>query len=197
MKIEKLNKNNFERIKELLAPQLISHPHFMFYCISKAKRPAFINDFLNYHLYRWSEQGQLYSSPNVKFLATLVNINSFEYKFHGKNALKLRLNENASRVFVHRENAENITRILVPPNIEARVLTLYGSPSSDPDDLKALIAEIKAAAEKDGFAVVYETFSRRLIECMESLGFETAYQRPFLDTQFIQTLMIYNVKTKE
>lgn len=196
MKIEKMNKDRAAGMKEILAPLLLTHPHFMFYCTDKSKRDVFINDFLNYYLFSWSKQGQLYSSPNLKAIAALVDVNSFEYKFHGNNALKLRHNKNSSRIFVHRENVENITKILIPPNIEARVFNIYGSVGNGADEIKALVAEIKSAAEKDGFAVVYETFSRKLIELMESMGFEVAFQRPFLDTRFIQTLMIYNVKTK-
>lgn len=191
-----MNKNREEGIKEILAPKLLTHPHFMFYCIKKSERSEFINDFLNFYLYSWSEQGQLFSSANVKIIASLVDKNSFEYKFHGKNAFKLKHNKNASKIFMHRENVENITKILVPPTIEARILNLYGFSANDVDELKNLITEIKSVAEKEGFAVVYETFSRKLIELMESMGFEMAYQRPFLDTQFIQTLMVYNIKSK-
>ncbi len=191
-----MNKNRGEGLKEIFVPQLLTHPHFMYYCINKSERSEFINDFLNFYLYSWAEQGQLFSSTNVKIIASLVDINSFEYKFHGKNAFKLKHNKNASKIFIHRESVENITKILVPPTIEARILTLYCFAAIDVDELKTLIAEIKSVAEKEGFAVVYETFSRKLIEFMESMGFETAYQRPFLDTQFMQTLMVYNIKSK-
>lgn len=191
-----MNKNRADEMKKLISPKLLSHPHFMFYCPAKSKRADFIDDFLNYHLFNWTEKGQLYVSPNVKILASLVNKKEFEYKFSGKNSFKLKMNRNSSRIFVQRKNVDHITRIIVPIKIDARVLTLYGSASGAEDDLENLLLEITSTAKKEGFAVVYETFSRRLIEFMESMGFEIAYQKPFLGTQFVQTLMIYNVSPK-
>lgn len=191
-----MNKNRADEMKAIISPKLMSHPHFMFYCPAKSKRADFINDFLNYHLFNWTEKGQLYVSPNVKIIASLVNKNEFEYKFSGKNSFKLKINPNTSRIIVQRKNVDHITRIIVPVAIDAKVLTLYGTAGGAEDDLKNLVSEITSAARREGFAVVYETFSRRLIEFMESMGFEVAYQKPFLGTQFFQTLMIYNVNPK-
>ena len=73
-------------------------------------------------------------------------------------------------------------------------MTLYCSPADNGTQIKALVEEITAHAREKGFAVAYETFSRKLIAFMEAMGFEVAYQRQFLDTQFIQTVMTYNVK---
>lgn len=191
-----MNKNRAEEMKAIIFPKLMSHPHFMFYCPAKSKRADFINSFLDYHLFNWTEHGQLYVSPNVKLIASLINKKEFEYKFSGKNSFKLKINPNSSRIFVQRKNVDHITRIIVPVVIDAKVLTLYGSAGGAEDDLKNLVSEITSVAKKEGFAIVYETFSRRLIEFMESMGFEIAYQKPFLGTQFVQTLMIYNVNPK-
>lgn len=191
-----MNKNRAEEMKAIISPKLMSHPHFMFYCPAKSKRADFIDCFLDYYLFNWTEHGQLYVSPNVKLVATLINKNGFEYKFSGKNSFKLKHNPNSSRIFVQRKNVDHITRIIVPVAIDAKVLTLYGSAGGAEDDLKNLVSEITSVAKKEGFAIVYETFSRRLIEFMESMGFEIAYQKPFLGTQFVQTLMIYNVNPK-
>ena len=191
-----MNKNRADEMKAIISPQLMSHPHFMFYCPAKSKRADFINDFLSYHLFNWTDKGQLYVSPNVKIIASLVNKKEFEYKFSGKNSFKLKHNANVSRIIVQRKNVDHITRIIVPVAIDAKVLTLYGSAGGAEDDLKSLVSEIMSTAKDEGFAVVYETFSRRLIEFMESMGFEIAYQKPFLGTQFLQTLMIYNVNPK-
>lgn len=191
-----MNKSRAEEMIKIISPKLLTHPHFMFYCPSKSKRADFISDFLSYHLFNWTEKGQLYVSPNVKIIASLVNKKEFEYKFSGKNAFKLKLNKNASRIFVQRKNVDHITRIIVPVAIDAKVLTLYGSASGAEDDLKKLISEVTDIAKNENIAIVYETFSRRLIAFMESMGFEIAYQKPFLGTQFVQTLMVYNVNPK-
>lgn len=196
MKVEKMNKDRAEEMKKLISPGLLTHPHFMFYCPAKSRRADFIDDFLSYHLFNWTDKGQLYVSPNVKIIASLVGKKEFEYKFSGRNSFKLKMNKNASRIFVQRKNVDHITRIIVPDKIDARVLTLYGKASGAEEDLRSLICEMEAIAKKEGFAIVYETFSRRLVAFMESMGFEVAYQKPFLGTQFYQTLMIYNINSK-
>lgn len=194
MKLTEINKTTQQEIAGKLAPQLMTHPLFMFYCPDKTKREKFIDNYLGYNLYSWTKYGEAYASPDKNAFASLVNVNAFEYRFSGKNSLKLRLDKNAFRIFIHRETVEGIVNILIPSGMEARVLTFYCSPADNGTQIKALVEEITAHAREKGFAIAYETFSRKLIAFMEAMGFEVAYQRQFLDTQFVQTVMTYNVK---
>lgn len=193
MKVEKLNKTLAQSLEDILAPQLISHPLMMFYCPDRQERAEFIQQYLNYYLYSWAKYGELYVSEDKKTIASLVSVGAFEYKFSGKNAMKIRFNKNAGRIFVHREIVEGIAGVVVPENIETRVLTLYGTHGNKLNDATTLVEELKAHAEEKGFAIVYETFSKRLIPFMQEQGFEVAYQKQFMDTQFIQTAMTYNI----
>ncbi len=193
MKLESITKADAKKIKENLAPQLINHPHFMFYCPEKEKRKKFIDRFLNYYLYNWSKFGELYISESRSAMATLVNTRAFEYKFSGKNAMKIRLDSNSGNILMHRRIVENITSIIVPETMETRVMTLYGSIDNNSEEVYELVREIAAHAKERGFALVYETFSKRLIDFMAEEGFEMSYQKQFLTTQYLQTLMTYNV----
>lgn len=193
MKIEKINKALVQSLEAALAPQLISHPLMMFYCPDRQEREGFIQHYLNYYLYSWAKYGELYVGEDKKTVASLVSVGAFEYKFSGKNAMEMRFNKNSGRIFVHREIVEGIADVVVPDNIEARVLTLYGMYGKNPDEVRMLVKELKSHAEEKGFAIVYETFSKRLIPFMQEQGFETAYQKQFMDTQFIQTAMTYNI----
>lgn len=165
----------------------------MFYCPQKPLRENFISQYLDYYLYSWAKYGELYVSDDMQTAASLVSVGAFEYKFSGKNAMKIKHNKNSVRIFMHREVVGGIAEVVVPDNIEARVLTLYSTHGEQLNDMGALIEELKAHAEERGFAIVYETFSKRLIPFMQQEGFEIAYQKQFMDTQFIQTAMTYNI----
>lgn len=193
MKITKMTKNKAEDIKTALSPQLISHPLFMFYCPEKSKREKYIKKFLDYYLYSWAKYGECYVSTDRKAVASLVSVAAFEYKFSGKNALGLKLDKNAYRIKMHRETVEAITDVVVPRRDDTRVMTIYASPSQSIDEIKELVDEIMAHAKEKGFALVYETFSKKLVDFMAQQGFETSYQKQFLNTQFVQTVMVYNV----
>ena len=55
------------------------------------------------------------------------------------------------------------------------------------------MSEAQDLADEKQFVLVYDTFSRRLVDALKNQGFSTGYQRNFLDTHFIQTLMTYNI----
>lgn len=193
MKLEKIDNEKRRRIKDTLSEQMMSHPLMMFYCPEKSKREKFINDYLDYYLCSWVKYGEAYLDDDGKVLASLVSTGAFEYKFSGKHAVKMKLNKNSYRIFIHRESVENITSIIVPENIEARVLNIYGFYNESRNEAESLVDEIMTHARERGFALVYETFSRRFIPFMQGKGFEIAYQKQFLDTQFVQTVMTYNI----
>lgn len=193
MKITSMDKAYAEKIKESISRQLMSHPLFMFYCPNRSERDKFINNFLDYYLYSWTKYGEGYISDSGLTLASLVSTEAFEFKFKGKNALKMKMDKNSQRILHHRSVVGGITNIIVPPAINTRVLTIYGSPDRNFDDIASLVKEIQEHAKEKGFAIVYETFSRKLVEHMAEQGFEVAYQKQFTNTQFFQTLMTYNV----
>lgn len=193
MKVSKMTSQKAEEIKTSLSPQLMGHPLFMFYCPVKSKRENFIDSFLDYYLYSWTKYGECYMTSNRKAVASLVSIGAFEYKFSGKNALKLKLDKNSYRIMLHRETVESITDVVVPQRQDTRVLTIYASPEQSIREIRELVEEIMEHAKEKGFALVYETFSKKLIEFMTLEGFEISYQKQFLGTQFVQTVMVYNV----
>lgn len=193
MKVTKMTKNKAQEIKTALSPQLIGHPLFMFYCPEKSKREKYIDKFLDYYLYSWAKYGECYASLDRKAVVSLVSVAAFEYKFSGKNAFALKLDKNAYRIKMHRESVEAITDVVVPQRNDTRVMTIYASPAQSMNEIKELVEEIQAHAKEKGFALVYETFSRKLVDFMMQQGFETSYQKQFLNTQFVQTVMVYNV----
>lgn len=193
MKVTKMTKNKAQDIKTALSPQLIAHPLFMFYCPEKSKREKYINKFLDYYLFSWAKYGECYVSLDRKAVVSLVSVAAFEYKFSGKNSFGLKLDKNAYRIKMHRESVEAITDVVVPQRNDTRVMTIYASPAQSMNEIKELVEEIQAHAKEKGFALVYETFSRKLVDFMTQQGFETSYQKQFLNTQFVQTVMVYNV----
>lgn len=188
-----MEKKKAERIKTALAPQLMTHPLFMFYCPDKVNREKFITDFLDYYLYSWTKYGEAYASGDKNVMASLVSLGAFEYKFSGKNALRLKLNKHSKNILTHRKSVQDIAEIVMPPSVETRVLTLFGSTANHMEEMMALVDEIILHAKEKGFAIVYETFSRRMIDFMLSRGFEIGYQKKYLDTQFVQTVMTYSI----
>lgn len=197
MKLEGIDNNTIRLLKRNLAPQLMTNPHFMFYCPNKNKRAKFIEDFLNYYLHHWSKQGTAFVSPKKLALASLTDINGFSYKFSSSGSLNLKLNRGSKRIFAHRETIEDITNVLIPMGIPSKIMLLHCCPVDDGGEIGLLVEEIKNLADAEGFAVSFETFSKTIASYMESLGFEIGYQRQFLDTQFIQTVMTYNVSQKK
>lgn len=193
LKIVKMKKKKAERLKAVLAPQLMTHPLFMFYCPDKPNRGKFIDNFLDYYLYSWTKFGEAYESSSKNIMASLVSLGAFEYGFSGKNSLKMKLNKYSKNILSHRRSVQEIIEIVMPPNIETRVLTLYGSTQENMNDMLDVVDEIIAHAKERGFSIAYETFSRRTIDAMLERGFCVAYQKKYLDSQFVQTVMTYNV----
>lgn len=194
MKLKHINKAAADEIINILTPQLMTNPHFMFYCPDKEKRSRFIDSFLRYYLFKWSAGEELYASPSKHALISVVNKNSLQYKFTGKNALKLKLNGHSRSILTHKKAIGTITDILIPSSIPAKIMLLHCSPVNNAEEITQLINEVKEREAKDGYALVFETFSKTVATFMETLGFEISYQRQFLDTRFIQTVMTYNVE---
>ena len=82
---------------------------------------------------------------------------------------------------------------MIPREKPVQVLTLFGNAAAQKQELLQLVSEAQDLADEKQFVLVYDTFSRRLVDALENQGFSTGYQHNFLDTHFIQTLMTFNI----
>lgn len=193
MIIQNAEKQVIKDICEILGAKLITDPLFMYLCPEKAVRRDYINAYFNYYVYEWSRCDTLLCNDEKTAMLSLVDPKTFDYKFKGKGAFKMKQFKLASNVFIHRENIESISEIIVPESRESRVMTVYGNVGTDLDAINQIVDEAIALANKENFVLVYDTFSNRLLPLMEQKGFCTVYQKNYLSTQFIQTVMVYNL----
>lgn len=171
----------------------IKDPLFMFLCPIKAKRAEFIEKYFRYYLEKWSREGALIDKGSKNIAAVLTNPEDFVYKFPGKNGLSLKMNRFSPNILNHMEVVQNIIDIVVPAQLNKRLLTIYAAPEVDEQSIDRIIDFCKQKAKEENFVLVYETFSKRFVKKFEEKGFETGYSRQFLNTQFFQTVMTYNI----
>lgn len=193
MVLKKANSKDIKTINQRLAPDLIKEPLFMFFSQSLSKRADFIDAYLTYYVYEWSRYDTLLCNDNKDCLISLVDPGTFSYKYKGKGAMKMRSFRDSSTVFAHRENINDIVDILIPPTRESRVMTIYGNFDENLDEIVKLIDEAMKMAVEEEFILVFDTFSRKPVNLMLSKGFAVASQKQFLNTQFIETVMTFNV----
>lgn len=193
MYINGINKKTLREISERFGERFIKDPLFMFFCSDINKRKAFIYDYMMYYLPRFVDEETVFIDKHATAVVTLVDPNDFEYKFKGLSGQRLKKYSFSSKVFLHKENLEEICETVLPGNKQAMVLTVYSDPNSKFDSLRELIAEAVDFADREDITLIYDTFSRKYIEYMQSKDFVVAYSKPFMDTQFIETVMTYNV----
>ncbi len=193
MIIKNADKQTIKNICDGLGGKLLIDPLFMYLCPEKAVRREYINAYFNYYVYEWSRCDTLLGNDTNTALISLVDPETFEYRFKGKGAFKMKQFKLASNVFTHRENIEEIANIIVPESREKRVMTVYGNVGTDIEAINELIDETVALAKQENFVVIYDTFSNRLLPLMEQKGFRAVYQKNFLSSQFIQTVMVFNL----
>lgn len=193
MYINGIDKKTLREISERFGERFIKDPLFMFFCSDINKRKAFIYDYMMYYLPRFVDEETVFIDKHATAVVTLVDLNDFEYKFKGLSGQKLKKYSFSSKVFLHKENLEEICETVLPGNKQAMVLTVYSDPNGKFDSLRELIAEAVDFADKEDITLVYDTFSRKYIDYMQSKDFVVAYSKPFMDTQFIETVMTYNV----
>lgn len=191
MLLHNIKKDRVEQIINQLAPKLIKDPLFMYFCSSIDSRQKFINAFLGYYLYEWSVYDTLLCSENNNAVISLVNPRTFEYRFKGKGALALKCFKSAKLILAHRKTVRGIVHIIAPGSMNPRVLNVYSNAATDMDSIENLLEEAIELAKQNNNTLVYETFSQKLIPLMEAKGFTIAYQKPYCDTRFIQTVMTY------
>lgn len=193
MYINGIDKKTLREISERFGERFIKDPLFMFFCSDINKRKAFIYDYMMYYLPRFVDEETVFIDKHATAVVTLVDPNDFEYKFKGLSGQKLKKYSFSSKVFLHKENLEEICETVLPGNKQAMVLTVYSDPNGKFDSLQELIAEAVDFADREDITLIYDTFSRKYIEYMQSKDFVVAYSKPFMDTQFIETVMTYNV----
>ena len=193
MYINSIDKKTLREISERFGERFIKDPLFMFFCSDINKRKAFIYDYMMYYLPRFVDEEAVFIDKHATAVVTLVDPNDFEYKFKGLSGQKLKKYSFSSKVFLHKENLEEICETVLPGNKQAMVLTVYSDPNGKFDSLRELIAEAVDFADRENITLIYDTFSRKYIDYMQSKDFVVAYSKPFMDTQFIETVMTYNV----
>lgn len=193
MYINSIDKKTLREISERFGERFIKDPLFMFFCSDINKRKSFIYDYMMYYLPHFVDEETVFIDKHATAVVTLVDPNDFEYKFKGLSGQKLKKYSFSSKVFLHKENLEEICETVLPGNKQAMVLTVYSDPNGKFDSLRELIAEAVDFADRENITLIYDTFSRKYIEYMQSKDFVVAYSKPFMDTQFIETVMTYNV----
>lgn len=193
MYINSIDKKTLREISERFGERFIKDPLFMFFCSDINKRKAFIYDYMMYYLPRFVDEETVFIDKHATAVVTLVDPKDFEYKFKGLSGQKLKKYSFSSKVFLHKENLEDICDTLLPGNKQAMALTVYSDPNGKFDSLHELIAEAVDFADREDITLVYDTFSRKYIDYMQSKDFVVAYSKPFMDTQFTETVMTYNV----
>lgn len=193
MYINGIDKKTLREISERFGERFIKDPLFMFFCSDINKRKAFIYDYMMYYLPRFVDEETVFIDKHATAVVTLVDPNDFEYKFKGLSGQKLKKYSFSSKVFLHKENLEEICETVLPGNKQAMVLTVYSDPNGKFDSLRELIDEAVDFADREDITLIYDTFSRKYIDYMQSKDFVVAYSKPFMDTQFIETVMTYNV----
>ena len=192
--MEKSNtKPNISSLPGDYARLFIKDPLFMFLCPVKSKRAEFIEKYFNYYLEKWYNAGELIETGSKNIAAVLTDPDDFVYKFPGKHGFSLKMNRFSYNILNHMEVVQNIVNIVVPEQLNKRLLTIYAAPEVSEKDIERIIAICEAKAKSENFVLIYETFSKRFINKFEQAGFETGYSRQFLNTQFFQTVMTYNI----
>ena len=126
-------------------------------------------------------------------VVVLLPTNAPEYRSPANGALSMLSGDRFRRIQSHRNVTRNIVGVMIPREKPVQVLTLFGNAAAQKQELLQLVSEAQDLADEKQFVLVYDTFSRRLVDALENQGFSTGYQRNFLDTHFIQTLMTYNI----
>ena len=193
MELSHWNKKEQAPLVEFLGASLLSHPLMMYYCPDRDKREKFITRYMEHNLPRWIQTGTVLVSDPAHAVGVLLSKDAPEYRSPSKGALSMLSVDHSRRIQSHRNVTRNIVGVMIPREKPVQVLTLFGNAAAQKQELLQLVSEAQDLADEKQFVLVYDTFSRRLIDALENQGFSTGYQRNFLDTHFIQTLMTYNI----
>ena len=170
MELSHWNKKEQAPLVEFLGASLLSHPLMMYYCPDRDKREKFITRYMEHNLPRWIQTGTVLVSDPAHAVGVLLSKDAPEYRSPSKSALSMLSGDRSRRIQSHRNVTRNIVGVMIPRE-----------------------KPVQDLADEKQFVLVYDTFSRRLVDALENQGFSTGYQRNFWDTHFIQTLMTYNI----
>lgn len=193
MELSRWNSKEQAPLLEFLQASLLSHPLMMYYCPEREKREKFIAYYMKHNLPRWTKSGTVLVSDPAQALGIMLPKDAPEYRSPAKTALSMLSGGKIQRMQVHRNVTRNIVGVMIPREKPVQILTLFGNAVAQKEELLQIVREAQDLADEKQFVLVYDTFSRRLIASMEDGGFAAGYQRNFLNTHFIQTLMTYNI----
>ena len=193
MELSHWNKKEQAPLVEFLGVSLLSHPLMMYYCPDRDKREKFITCYMERYLPRWIQTGTVLVSDPNHAVGVLLPKDAPEYRSPSKTALSMLPGGKIQRIQAHRSVTRNIVGVMIPREKPVQVPTPFGNATAQKQELLQLVSEAQDLADEKQFVLVYDTFSRRLVDMLENQGFSTGYQRNFLDTHFIQTLMTYNI----
>lgn len=190
--LEKKRKNNqVKRLAEQMAEMLITDPVFMLYCPEKSKRLKFIKAYFKYYIPIWIQQEKVLVDESRSVMLVMLDKSDLQASFFSKKPLSMRLGRNSQNIFMHREIINGISEIILPETMDCLCISVFGKPQTSLNSIAQLTAEAKEYAAQKNCALIYETFSKKLIPAMEGCGFSIAYQKQFLNTQFLQTVMVF------
>ena len=192
MLLNNLSRKEIKEISAVIAPKLVTHPAFMFYCKNGKMREKFIEDYFCYFLNKWNKNELIFTNESKDVIVTLVDINEFHTKKDkGIGAAKLKKYKNQyANVLYHQGNIFYLAEIVAPANINTKIMTVYAT-LNNADLIEDIVDEAIKLSEEQGFMIVYETFSKKSNEIMGKKGFETAYEKQFSGTQYFETVMTY------
>lgn len=193
MNNESTKKQNITALAPKFAKLFVKEPIFMFFCPVKSKREDFAEKYFAYYLNKWQENSQIILSSGNNVLGVLENPDEFKYKFYGKKSFGLIRSRFSYNILNHQEIVQDIINIVIPEQMDKRLLTIYACAETPVSELKEVISAAVSKAKEEKFVLAYETFSKRFVPVFEECGFETGYARQFLNTQFFQTVMTYNI----
>ncbi len=191
MLLKNLSKKEIKEISAQVAPKLVTHPAFMFYCKNGKNRQKFIEDYFCYFLGKWNKNELILTNENRDIIVTLVDINEFHTKDKGMGAKKIKKYKNPyANIQYHQGNIFYLAEIVAPAYINTKIMTVYAT-LKNADIVEELAKEAIKLSKEQNFMIVYETFSKKSNAIMGELGFETAYEKQFQGTQYFETIMTY------
>jgi hypothetical protein len=191
MLLKDLKKKEIKQISSDIAPKLMPHPAFMFYCKSEQDRLKFIEDYFNHYLKKWNNTEIILTNENHDAIITLIDIFAFAEKEKGLGASSIKKYKNPyANISFHRKNVSYLANIIAPATVDTKIMTIY-STLKYTDESNKLVDEAIKLSEENNFMLVYETFSKKSVEILTEKGFETAYEKRFSTTQYFETIMTY------
>lgn len=191
MTSKKESTQNIKAFSRAYSRIFVKDPLFMFLCPQKSNRSQFIEKYFQYNLTKWEQNGELININSKNVVGTLIDADNLENKASGLKGL--RYGRYSSNIQVHKDVVENIVNIVVPLQMKKRLLNIFAGPEVTAEEINEIIRICKKKADEENFVLIYETFSKRFIPLFEENGFEIGYGRQYLNTQFFQTVMTYNI----